>query len=274
MKACDITFGIEIETHIPSGSCPVGAYHVGQQVSWLPQGWKSMRDGSISAPMGREGCEFVSPILKGVEGIQQVIEVVKQLKEHGAKVNESTGFHVHVGVDVNDSKAMDRLITMVAHFEKAIYAATGTKNRESSRWCKGLQRCNDVATAKRHSNNDRYHVLNLTNIANGTRPTVEFRAFSGTLNIVKILGYISMCLAFVERASDTRIGITFKPERIYTSTARDGCGQSCLARLFYQLGWTKGRVNRAFGEILCDGAPTIKMFKKELMRLAKQYDAA
>jgi hypothetical protein len=138
MNANDLTFGIEIETHIPRGAFHVGAYHIGAQVPGLPQGWKAMRDGSIAAPAGREGCEFVSPVLKGEAGIAQVIEVVARLNAMGAKVNASTGFHVHVGWG-GDEAALARLVTLVANFETAIYASTGTKSREQGRWCRGIQ---------------------------------------------------------------------------------------------------------------------------------------
>ena len=66
MNANELTFGIEIETTMPNHSRVVaGAYHVGNQVSWLPLGWTAQHDSSIHAPAGRKGVEFVSPILRG-----------------------------------------------------------------------------------------------------------------------------------------------------------------------------------------------------------------
>src|SRR5262245_33404466 len=93
----DLTFGIEIETAMPHGVVRVGGYHYGTQVPQLPEGWKAERDGSIRCPAGHEACEIVSPVLKGDDGIRQVVQVLAWLKSAGAQVNRSTGFHVHVG---------------------------------------------------------------------------------------------------------------------------------------------------------------------------------
>ena len=69
MHANDIAFGIEIETHMPGNDrTPIGGYHNGLPVAWLPAGWKAERDGSIRTPAGRKPCEFVSPVLRGREG--------------------------------------------------------------------------------------------------------------------------------------------------------------------------------------------------------------
>ena len=48
MNANQIAFGIELETPLPgSDATPIGPYHGGYQVAWLPEGWKAERDGSI-----------------------------------------------------------------------------------------------------------------------------------------------------------------------------------------------------------------------------------
>ncbi len=69
MNANEIAFGIEFETTLPStDNTPIGPYHSGYQVPWLPTGWKAERDGSIRPEnTSRKGCEFVSPILKGLK---------------------------------------------------------------------------------------------------------------------------------------------------------------------------------------------------------------
>jgi ribosomal protein L21E len=55
---------------------------------------------------------------------------------------------------------------------------------------------------------------------------------------------------------------------------KNGEGQTALNRLFYQLGWTKGRQPHTHGDLSGDGLPTIVRTKRELMRLAEKYDAA
>ena len=95
MSANDIAFGIEFETTLPtSDNTPVGPYHNGTQVPWLPVGWRAERDSSIRTyAANRKGCEFVSPKLKGYEGMKQVEDAIDAINAHGAKVNESCGLH-------------------------------------------------------------------------------------------------------------------------------------------------------------------------------------
>ena len=73
MHANNIAFGIEIETTMPGqDTTPIGGYHRGLPVAWLPTGWKAERDSSIRTPAGRKPCEFVSPILRGYERMAHV----------------------------------------------------------------------------------------------------------------------------------------------------------------------------------------------------------
>lgn len=98
MNAAEMTFGIEIECCMPDETdLPFCGYHNGYQVRWLPAGWMAQADMSIVAPVGFRSVEIVSPVLKGAEGIQQVMTVLEALRGKGAKVNASCGFHVHVG---------------------------------------------------------------------------------------------------------------------------------------------------------------------------------
>lgn len=286
MPAANLTFGIEIETHMPAGSVVVGTHGFGIQVPWLPTGWKADNDPSIRPPMGRIRCEFVSPILRGAAGITELIEAVKTIKAYGGKVNASCGIHVHVGFDRSNIKARERLVTLVANFEKAIFASTGTHDRENGNnpqgriWCNSIQRHGNTAAAMARAGDQRYHILNLTNLNGGRKPTVEFRPFGSSLNVVKICGYVMMCLGLVERAVVAKRVTNFTakaPVKGSTVYRAGGIGQTDLTRLFYQLGWCKGRTNYFYGNVTGDEIvstlPSIEKIKKELRRLAKQYDA-
>ena len=92
----DLTFGVELEVTLPAGTCSVGGYHAGVQVPALPPGWKAERDSSIQPGPGYMAAEVVSPVLKGADGLRQLKTVCDWLNSVGAKVNRSTGFHVHV----------------------------------------------------------------------------------------------------------------------------------------------------------------------------------
>ncbi|MBV8780747.1 MAG: amidoligase family protein [Phycisphaerae bacterium] len=269
MNASEMTFGIEIETTIPVGTLEVGYHGQGRLIPGLP-GWKADADPSIHARRGYQACEFVSPIYRGVDGLRQLLIDIKKINELGAKVNASCGLHIHVGFDMSDRPAVERLATLVSNFEKAIYASTGTKNRERGRWCGGLNRYGSADRAMQSARHNRYHVLNLAS----HHPTVEFRAFGASLNPQKIIPYIRMCLGLVERALNSKKVAQWTAKTPVESSPihRSGERQTALTRLFYQLGWTKGRQPKTFGDISGEGLPNIARGKKELMRLARKYD--
>jgi hypothetical protein len=182
---------------------------------------------------------------------------------------------VHVGFPRNDQPALQRLVTLVANFERAIYATTGTKRRERSTWCRSVAQHGGAEQADRMASSVRYHVLNLTNLKSGRAEAVEFRAFAGTLNAGKILAHVKSCIGLVERAMKAKRTTSWTATRpVATSPiARDGEGQTEVTRLMYQLGWTKGRTNHEYGQIDGEGLPTAAKSKKVLMKLAAKYDA-
>ena len=283
MNTNEMTFGIEIECAMPNTRpLSVGGRHRGHQVAGLPQGWNAQADCSIQAPRGYYGVEIVSPILKGNDGAAQVATVCATLNEWGAKVNQSTGLHVHVGFAYDNKDALERLAYLVANFEVALFAATGTHARESSHYCKSIRADYRSLTWNQSTSRlgatamDRYHTLNLSNLITGEKPTVEFRMFAGTTNATKILGYARLCLGLVQRAHEAQRRTNWEAKSpVATSPIhRSGIGQTEMCRLFYQLGWTKGRTNTVYGGIEAPNAPTIADCKKELMRLAAKYDAA
>ena len=96
--ASTFTFGVELETIINNDTAManglrIGDYHNGIQVPYLPEGWTAERDGSLQCRYPNVPCEIVSPILKGPEGIKELIKVIKTLKQKGHKVNISCGVH-------------------------------------------------------------------------------------------------------------------------------------------------------------------------------------
>jgi hypothetical protein len=274
MNANEMTFGIEIETHAGAQAIAaglvVGGYGVGTQVPYLPAGWKASRDGSINAPAGRVSAEIVSPILKGEEGLRQVVEVVRALNAHGHQVNASCGVHVHVGFDPRlPAEKLARLMSAVSHLERALYAITGTKSRERGHYCGGIRKYGNVNEAKRNMDRSRYHLLNITNLASGRRPTVEFRVFSGSLNEVKIAGWVQVALGIVERALSTTRAPKWEPNarKLYAGTATSEC-----LRLLQYLGWYFApETTKHWGWL--GNVVALKDVRKMFRRLAKKYDA-
>jgi len=285
MNANEIAFGIEFETTLPnSDTTPIGPYHGGYQVPWLPDGWRAERDSSIRPEtMDRKGCEFVSPKLRGIEGLKQVEEALDAINARGARVNASCGLHVTIEWN-GDAAALARLISLVGNHERAIFASTGTRRRERTTYTKQIKQYGDKDQAKNRCEADRYHLLNLTHLARG-KNRIEFRAFAGTLNKTKVLGYLMMCLGLVELALTTRRCADWDyAKKAGTKSCWDrpgaGIGETELNRLFYRLGWTKGWYkgelrNKTYGEIAGEGSQRDwKGIKTKLLDLARKYDRA
>src|SRR5687768_10805669 len=99
-----IRFGIEIETVGISRARLAQAIHgvVGGRLveGYSSQGihdgqgrtWKVVRDGSLS---GELSGEIVSPVL-GYADIETLQNVVRAVRQAGAKADPSTGIHIHV----------------------------------------------------------------------------------------------------------------------------------------------------------------------------------
>jgi len=283
-NANQIAFGIEFETTLPARDrTPIGSYHRGTQVPWLPAGWKAERDSSIQPRVpGRRPCEFVSPKLRGYEGVQQVAAAIDAMNARGARVNETCGLHITITWD-GDAAALARLISLVGNHERAIYASTGTKRRERIRYAKKIKDYGNHAAAKTRCEADRYHLLNLTHLARG-RNRIEFRAFAGTLNKTKVMGYLMMVLGLAELAlNTTRCSAWNYTKRDGTRSCWDrngaGEGETELRRLFYRLNWTRGWYRRdktkAYGELAGANGdrPAWKAIKAKLTKMAQKYDA-
>ena len=276
MRAEEMTFGIEIECLVPM-SCPLpagGGYHRGQPIPWAPAGWEAQNDASISAKAGYRSLEVVSPVLRGAAGLDQVVEVVKKLKEFGAIVNASCGFHVHVGAGFRDNrKALTNLVCLVGRFEQALFAITGSKARAQNRFCRpiratyeGIRGNLDDATIRQLT---RYHSLNLTNLLT-ERGTVEFRVFAGTLNLTKILGYIQVCLALAENAHAHRR----VPRYTLANKRYVGRVDRQVYRMLRNFGWYAEprlkRAGRLYGLLRPEALAAVKA---EFKRLARKFTA-
>ncbi len=185
--------------------------------------WKSMYDSSIIAEKKANGIrvsasdeyktEVVSPILT-YDDIQDVQELVRQLRHKGGIVNSSCGIHVHVGAERFTPQTLRNLVNIVASKEDILYKALQIEPARL-RYCKKtnedlLETINrkkpktmaqlaDIWYAEdpygrdRHYNNTRYHGLNLH--ATFTKGTVEFRLFNSTTHAGEIKAYIQFCLA-------------------------------------------------------------------------------
>jgi len=313
MQASQLTFGVELETYIPENvPFGIGSYRDPLRIS-VPddprydalRNWKAGSDSSIAPSVGCSGCEFISPVMQGTEGLQQLHKAVSALENVvGARVNTSCGVHVHIGFP-RDKMALKRLTHLVAQSEKALYAASGSPRRETGRFCKGIQA--DYSSRIRFTNstrlmsglscnisqaaNDRYRILNLSPLLSG-RETVEFRVFSGTVKADKVIAWVRLCLAICEKAINSTKAfkwekndkaVVYKERYNPNATYKTGDGFANAKLLMYSLGWVSGRsfvrvdgkrVNKVWGQSVAevDGLPTLDESKATIYALARKYD--
>jgi len=201
------TVGIEIECLIPATSesainADISAVLEYNRESWntiTRTYWKGITDSSLEAPRGYVGREYVSPPLKPTELFLQLPLLLQVLELHGARVNKSCGFHVHIDGAGYTPKRMQYLINHYAKSETALDCLMPLSRRASNAgYCKSVRNVQRTMLASdgriRHG---RYFKLNLESFAK--HGTVEFRHHSGTLDFGKMVCWIALCHATAER---------------------------------------------------------------------------
>lgn len=164
--------------------------------------WKVVRDGSVE-----NGCEVVSPILSGVEGLAIVRKVAALLAAAGATANRTCGLHVHVDAAGLSGKEIINVAKRYAAHEARIDRVMPASRRASrNSYCQGMDTLlrsleifdqQPVVDARSLCQNfGRYYKLNLA--AFMVHGTLEFRQHSGTVNGDKIANWIMFCVTFVE----------------------------------------------------------------------------
>lgn len=207
-----------------------------------------MRDSSIT-PIRNDGSneyldeyrvEFVTPPLK-YDDIELLQNIIRKLRENGAKSHRSCGIHIHVDGANHDAKSLRRLVNFMTSRQDLIYEALEIGDRESS-WCQKLNtnllnemkkdknlskeqaeqiwysRANDGYSDginHEHYNRTRYHGVNLHSYF--SKGTVEFRLFNSTLHAGKIKAYIQFCLAVSAWAITSQDKIVFRSMAGYTA---------------------------------------------------------
>lgn len=209
-------------------TCVGGTYHTYEAKDTKGRTWKAMYDSSIVAEKKANGgrvsasdeykTEVVSPIL-GYDDINDLQELVRQLRHKGGIINPSCGIHIHVGADRFTPQTLRNLVNIIASKEDILYKALQIDPRRL-RYCKKtneelLKTINrekpqtmtqladiwyveDPCGRDRRYNNTRYHGLNLH--ATFTKGTVEFRLFNSTTHAGEIKSYIQFCLAVCYQA--------------------------------------------------------------------------
>jgi len=199
--------------------------------------WHFAEDASI---IGRGGAELVSPILSGLEGIEEVHRALQLLCDiEKVRVDESCGFHVHHGVDreTYSCEELKQLVRIVHPMEEEFYLLIPGE-RQTAATCRPLElpieaflkacdgSCESEGCrvrrlwystenrfdpkADRRYDKTRYHGLNLHSY--WYRSTIEFRYHSGVLNnIPEAMQWIIFTQFLVEMSRDHIPTISFDP---------------------------------------------------------------
>lgn len=209
--------------------------------------WKIMRDSSITPirnddtiePLDEYRVEFVTPPLN-YSDIELLQNIIRKLRENGAKAHSSCGIHIHVDGANHTAVSLRRLVNFMTARQDLIYEALQIGDRESN-WCHKLNktlldamkkdknltkekaeeiwysRANDGYCGgidHQHYNSTRYHGVNLHSFF--TKGTVEFRLFNSTLHAGKIKAYIQFCLAVSAWAITSQEKIVFRSMEGYS----------------------------------------------------------
>ena len=175
-------------------------------------------NGSTVSASKEYSCEVVTPILQ-YDDLNDLQEIVRELRAAGAIANSSCGIHVHVDGANHTPDSLTRLLNFAVGRQDLFYEALQIGDR-ANHWCHKTNRTllnamkhddqrtkqsaeriwysrvNDGYTggiSHEHYNSTRYHGINLH--AFFTKGTVEFRLFNGTTHAGKIKAYVQFCLA-------------------------------------------------------------------------------
>lgn len=234
----DITFGIEIELTLP--------YNIQKQdLAYLLTNsgiltkvenynhtvvnyWKITDDSSITC--GRESScntlELVSPILRGTDDLKNISKLFTIINKCNAKINDSTGFHVHVGKKNNyNLQDLKKIAHNYLKYESAIdlvmpLSRKGNNNsmiksnrllfpksnKETRLIVENIKSIDDFL--KIINNNDKHFKINFLSLSR--QNTIEFRHHGGTLNIVEADSWIRFVILFVYNSIHSKNSKNFK----------------------------------------------------------------
>jgi len=182
-----------------------------------PLGWTHCHDGSIHSDEGYSGTEMVSTPANGDSLYASITNLTQWSYNYEAKVNRSCGLHIHFNSLDLSAREIAFIGIVYKVLESSIFNMMPPSRRKSN-WCKkfpintdNLKRiakdnCEQSLVdyyydgyypSTEKYNDCRYYGLNLH--ARYYHGTIEFRHHSGTLNKTKILNWIKICNAIIEK---------------------------------------------------------------------------
>jgi len=169
--------------------------------------WKLSVDGSVNPG----GNELISPILQGEDGFDQIRKVCAALKDAGAYVNETCGFHVHHDMRGAMIEEIRRVVRWYFANQETMAGFTA-QNRRANHYCRFIDSTylNEIAvmvdTSRLHYI-DRYYNLNVNCFPRDG--SIEFRQHQGTINPLKMINWIRFGQAIIDTAINQEEALTY-----------------------------------------------------------------
>jgi hypothetical protein len=162
--------------------------------------YKFVSDSSIR---GENPIECVSPVLEGNDnGFESLKNCCKTLNEADARVNRSTGLHVHIGVNGMSDKWFVSIFKNYQKLEGIIDTFMAPSRRcDNNTFCRSISGfnfesgINTIADVQRRLSS-RYFKVNPMSI--NRHGTIEFRQHQGTTDFEKISHWVRFCAKLVE----------------------------------------------------------------------------
>jgi len=171
-------------------------------------------DSSITGEQRYQGVRWAqveckTRILDGVDDWERIVPPTLDILRYcGARVNASTGHHLHLGFDeINDHVRHVRSLWNLFHRFDAVLFGLTAPSRRNNTYCrpmpagtKLLHGANSMRELRRRlSGYNRYQALNLTHIFEES-PHIELRHHHGTLDPQKARMWLRLALALVRHA--------------------------------------------------------------------------
>lgn len=232
------TFGIEIETQVPANlginignhGCGLSVRQVtlanGERVqapTFNGESWKADCDPSIRTLGNYNKCEFVSPVLKGDAGLQNILDFLTFLKRIGAKRPIRMGGETHGGIHITihagsscGSRSPAEILNWCEKVARLGYRLSpvlygqNAERRDRSRWCPLIpsrQQDSIIKNAKQYTSLNvqigKYALINFSKLR--TTGCIEFRAFSTTLNPTKVMLILASVFTICQEANNANL---------------------------------------------------------------------
>ncbi len=160
---------------------------------------------STCGPLGYKkdsgGWEIASYVAKGYDDLSNVGNVIKKIKEAGAKINNNCGFHVHAGTQGFSQTSHLNVLANWLRIENMFFQIV-PEARRNNIYCLPLatkikasgaidiHKLHDKLYIATRNENDRRVALNLCNYVHGNMSTIELRLPEGTIDASIIKNWV------------------------------------------------------------------------------------